>query len=72
MKRKRRRLDHARIRALREELGLTQVQLAQKIDSDKGSVSHWERGDYSPGGRCLPRLADALGVSIDDLFCGAT
>ena len=59
---------HARILELRKEAGLSQAALAEKCGVDKTAVLHWEKGRSSPTGRRLPIVADALGVSIDDLF----
>lgn len=68
MKRRRRRVLHARIKSLREERGLTQEELGQRIGTDKAAVCHWENGDYAPNSHSLPLLADALGVTIDELY----
>lgn len=68
MTRTKQRLVHRRIREFRRRLELTQAQLGDRIGTDKGTVSHWENGDYAPGGKSLPKLAYALGVSIDDLY----
>jgi len=68
VKRKKQRPVHARIKKLRGRRGLTQGQLAEMVGTDKGSVCHWERGNYAPNGESLRRLASALGVTIDDLY----
>ena len=48
--------------------GLTQVQLADKLDVRYQTVSKWETAATLPDTAMLPQLADALGVSVDDLF----
>jgi len=63
--------DHSRLAALRAERGLTQSQLGEKCGTDKTVVWHWEKGDSAPRADMLPLVADALGVSIDDLFTGS-
>lgn len=68
MARKKPRAIHARILELRTEAGLSQEDLASAVGVDKTAVSHWENGVSSPKGSRLPAVANALGVSIDDLF----
>lgn len=52
----------------RRQLGLTQEQLAQKLDVTNQAVSKWETDQCCPDTMLLPKLADILGVSIDTLF----
>jgi transcriptional regulator with XRE-family HTH domain len=57
----------ARIRARREELGLNQRELAEKIGEvtvNNQRVSDWERGVNQPSSRYLEKVADALGVEV--------
>lgn len=57
-----------RLTALRKARGLTQVQLAEKIDSTQRAVSRYETvADRAPA-PVLARLAQALGVSTDELL----
>lgn len=56
------------IRKLRQERGISQSQLARKLNITPQAVSKWENGLASPDIELLPKLAKALGVSIDDLF----
>lgn len=59
-----------RVRIARTKLGISQPQLADWIGVTSGStISHWENGDYGPTQRQLPRLAEALRVTVDWL-CG--
>jgi DNA-binding transcriptional regulator YiaG len=44
------------IRALREGLGLTQQQLAEKLKVTSQSVSRWERGEVQPNQAAIARL----------------
>ena len=66
--RKKRRPIHARIADLRERAGLTQTQFAEKVGVSRGVVWHWENGDSAPTSARIPRVADVLGVAIDELF----
>ncbi len=52
----------------RRKLGLTQEQLAQKLEVTNQAVSKWETDQCCPDVQLLPRLADVLGVSLDTLF----
>ena len=71
MAKKPRTFDHAKLASLRNDKGLTQSQLGEKCGTDKTVVWHWEKGDSAPRADMLPLVADALGVSIDDLFTGS-
>jgi len=57
----------ARIKAVRKEKGLTQVQLAPKIGIKQSHLSAIERGDAGVGSR-LVRIAAALGVDPRELM----
>lgn len=59
-----------RILQRRSALQMTQSKLAKKIGVSRVSVSQWERGDTSPKGENLYKLAEALGVSADWLLTG--
>lgn len=58
----------AKIRALREAKGMTQVELAEALGVDQTTISAWERGIAEPTIFNLRRLADILGVAPGDLF----
>lgn len=57
-----------RIKNLRKEGSLSQVALAEKIDSNQKQVSKWERGQIEPNIDMLKRLADYFEVSVDYLI----
>lgn len=57
-----------KIRQLRFRAGLTQEQLAERLNLSPQSVSKWETGAAMPDITALPLLAEIFGVSIDDLF----
>jgi transcriptional regulator with XRE-family HTH domain len=58
----------ARIAELRKERGLTQVQLAQMLDLTQQMVASYEVGRRRVPVSLLPGIADALGVSIEELI----
>lgn len=53
---------------LRQAAGLTQIQLAQKVGVHNSNIAFWELSGTPPRGEVLPKLAAALGVSIDALL----
>lgn len=52
----------------RRELGLTQDELAKKLNVTDKAVSRWENGHGFPDVNTLEPLADALGISIVELM----
>lgn len=56
------------ISRLRKKQGLSQVQLAEKLNITQGAVSQWEMGLSKPKSEILPELAKALDCTIDELF----
>jgi transcriptional regulator with XRE-family HTH domain len=57
-----------RIRAARQAAGLTQVEVAARLNVQQATVSHWETGRKSPTTANLVRLAFLLGVNVDTLI----
>lgn len=57
-----------RISAARKELGLTQTDLARKINMSPQNVSKWECGESLPDILTLNVIADVLGKKIDYFF----
>ena len=53
------------IRQMREELDLTQVQLAQLIEVSSQTVSNWELGKSTPHLIDMTRMAKKLTISLD-------
>ncbi|MBS6511843.1 MAG: helix-turn-helix transcriptional regulator [Clostridiales bacterium] len=58
------------IRALRTALDMTQGDLAKKMSVTDKAVSKWERGLSRPDIDSLPKLAEVLGVTVEEL-CSA-
>jgi transcriptional regulator with XRE-family HTH domain len=54
--------------ALRESSGLTQQQLSDKLGVPQSNITFWERSEKPPRGEVLPKLALALGVTVDVLL----
>ena len=52
----------------REQLGLTQEALAQKLGVTNQAVSKWELDQACPDIQLLPQLADIFGITLDELF----
>ena len=56
------------IRALREDRGLTQSELALRAGVAVDSVRRIERGQLSPSLRSVAKLAEGMDVSLHSLF----
>lgn len=52
----------------RRRAGYTQVRLAEVLGIERGRLANWETGAIWPSASWLPKLADLLGCSIDDLY----
>lgn len=60
--------DPAQLQRLRETKRLSRKVLAELCGLSKGQVGRFERGEREPRASDLVLLADALGVSVDDLL----
>lgn len=58
------------IAALRKANGLTQKELAEKLNVSDKAVSRWERDECYPDLTMIPALAEIFGVSCDELLNG--
>ena len=58
----------AHIAELRKEKGMTQLELAQQMGVTDKAVSKWERDLSCPDINTVRRLAEVLGVSLEDLM----
>lgn len=56
------------LRALREAAGLSQRDLAARLGIHHSNIGYWERSGQPPRSDLLPAMADALGVSIEQLL----
>lgn len=53
---------------LRTDAGMTQAELAEKLNYSDKSVSKWERADAIPDVLVVKRIADLFGVTVDFLL----
>ncbi len=58
------------ISKLRKEKGMTQEQLAEKLNISKNAVSKWERGLNLPDVSIMQELCKILGITLNELFVG--
>lgn len=57
-----------RIKFLREELNMTQQELADKLNGAKSTVAMYEKGDRKPSMEVLLKLSEIFDCSIDYLL----
>lgn len=57
-----------RVRVIRRQVGLTQSQLAEKADFSDNYIGLIERGEGQPTIQAINQIANALGVSLGELF----
>lgn len=57
-----------RLTAIRKARGLTQIDVAQKLDITQTLISKYERGDLLLHGELIAQLARLLDVSADDVL----
>lgn len=58
------------ISALRKANGMTQKQLAEKLNVSDKAVSRWERDECAPDLSLIPVIADIFGVTSDEILRG--
>ena len=56
--------------ALRRASGMTQKELAERLNVSDKSVSRWERDDGAPDLALIPVIAEVFGVTCDELLRG--
>lgn len=56
------------ISRLRKERGLTQEDLAKKLQTARAYIGHIEQGRKSPSLEVMEKIAKALKVQVKDLF----
>lgn len=60
------------ISSLRKDKGMTQLELAEIMGVTDKAVSKWERDLSCPDINSIPKLAEILEISVDDLMQGKT
>ncbi len=60
-------IDRSRLVQRRKMVGLTQGQLAERMQLAVSTIGRWERGERTPAPRQRPRLARALDVTLEEL-----
>ena len=59
-----------RIKALREELGQSQEELAHSVGMHPNTIARWERGELLPRGTSIAKLARSLNTTSSYLLEG--
>lgn len=57
------------LKRLRQAGGMSQAQLAEQMNVTRQTISSWERGNSYPDIGMLTRLAEVLGVEVQQLLC---
>ena len=58
------------LKDLRNENGMTQEQLGQKLGVSNKTISRWETGKYMPPVESLNMLSDIYNISINEILAG--
>jgi len=56
------------IKRIREEKGMSQGDISRALNMDRGYISGVENGYRNPTITTLEKIANALGVGVDDLM----
>lgn len=56
------------LKKLRQKALLTQNELSRLIGVSQSEISQWESGKRYPRAALLPRIADTLGCTVDELL----
>lgn len=59
-----------RIKELRQEAGISQLELSRKLSIGQGTISNWESGRYEPDIKSLQSMAEIFGVTVDYVIGG--
>ncbi len=58
----------SRLKAFREAAGLSQRELARQIGQDQSNIRYWEQSGNLPRSDVLVPMANALGVTVEELL----
>ena len=61
-------VNGSRLRELREAAGLSMRELARRVGEEHSNIRYWETTGKPPRSDLLLPIADALGVSIEELL----
>lgn len=61
-----------RLYELRKQKGLSQEELANRLNVSRQTISKWEVGDSTPDMDKLVAMRDLFGISLDELVLGKT
>jgi transcriptional regulator with XRE-family HTH domain len=56
------------LKRIRTQKGISQGDISRKLDMDRGYISRLENGMKNPTLSTIQKIADFLGVGIDDLI----
>lgn len=56
------------LKRIRQSRGMSMEELGKAVGVSRQVVSAWELGIYWPKASSLPRIAEVLGCTIDELF----
>lgn len=59
-----------RLYELRKQKGLSQEELANRLNVTRQTISKWEVGDSTPDMEKLVAISDLFGISLDELVIG--
>lgn len=62
----------ANLTGYRKKAGLSQLELAKKLNYSNKNISKWENGETTPSVFVLKKIADLYGITVDDLLCADT
>ncbi len=57
-----------RIAELREQAGLSRIDLAERVAVNPQTIGYLERGEYNPSLALAFRLADVFDLPIEEIF----
>jgi len=57
-----------RLAELRKAAGLSQYELARYVGVPQPNIAFWEQSEKPPRSEVLPKMAEALGVNVEDLL----
>lgn len=60
------------LKELREKTGMSQAELSAVVGLNQSTISQYENGSRMPPMTKAKKIADALGVTLDDFFCSLT